>query len=137
MVRKEQLFKESFLYSKHYHNTIKPWRLNYMKEFIITFLSVLFIATNLSAQSTSLYIPGGGNFMIYNRGAQNFIIMNNKFTRSAYNSAMKKLSSGKRINSAADDPSGLAVSEKLDALMKQLSQESMNMQISRLYRKTS
>ncbi len=99
-----------------------------MKGFILTSLSLLIITTSLSAQSTSLYIPGGGNFMIYNRGAQNFIIMQNKFTRSAFNSVLKKLSSGKRINSAADDPAGLAVSEKLDSLMKQLSQESMNMQ---------
>jgi len=99
-----------------------------MKGFIITTLSLFFITTSLLAQSTSLYIPGGGNFMIYNRGSQNFIIMKNKFTRSAFNSVLKKLSSGKRINSAADDPAGLAVSEKLDSLMKQLSQESMNMQ---------
>ena len=73
-------------------------------------------------------MPDGGNFMIYNRGAHNFVIMQNKFTRSAYDSVLKRLSTGRRINSAADDPAGLAVSEKFDALMKQLSQESMNLQ---------
>jgi flagellin len=99
-----------------------------MKGFILTAFLSLILSSVLAAQSSSIYIPGGGNFMIYNRGAQNFVIMKNKFTRSAFNAAIKKLSSGKRINSAADDPAGLAVSQKMDALMKQLSQESRNMQ---------
>jgi flagellin len=44
------------------------------------------------------------------------------------------LSSGKRINTASDDPAGFAVAEKMNALLKQLRQESMNAEDMRNFR---
>ena len=45
---------------------------------------------------------------------------------------MEKLSSGLRINSAADDAAGLAISEKMRAQVRGLDQASANAQDGRL-----
>ena len=44
------------------------------------------------------------------------------------NSAMKMISSGRRINSAADDPAGLTISEGMKAQIRGLQQASRNVQ---------
>lgn len=44
------------------------------------------------------------------------------------NTAMKRLSTGYRINSAADDPAGLAISEKMRAQIRGLNMASKNIQ---------
>ncbi len=49
-------------------------------------------------------------------------------TNSSLQSSLEKLSSGLRINSAADDASGLAISEKLRAQISGLQRASMNAQ---------
>src|SRR6476619_1731119 len=49
-------------------------------------------------------------------------------TSSMLSSAMQKLSSGYRINKAADDAAGLAISEKLSAQVSGLSQAQQNAQ---------
>jgi flagellin len=46
--------------------------------------------------------------------------------------SMEKLSSGLRINSAADDAAGLAISEKMRAQVRGLDQASANAQDGRL-----
>ena len=43
--------------------------------------------------------------------AQNAMLMNSR----AMNQSMERLSTGKRINSGADDPAGLAVATRLEA----------------------
>ncbi len=48
--------------------------------------------------------------------------------KNASNSTMEKLSSGMRINKAADDASGLAVSEKMRSQIKGLNQAERNIQ---------
>ena len=49
-------------------------------------------------------------------------------TNQSMNDSLEKLSSGKRINSAADDAAGLAISEKMKAQVKGLSQAQRNAQ---------
>lgn len=51
-----------------------------------------------------------------------------KKNESAMEKAMKRLSTGLRINSAADDPSGLAISEKMRAQIRGLKQAQNNVQ---------
>lgn len=47
---------------------------------------------------------------------------------NAYAKAMKVVATGKRINSAADDPAGLSISEKMKAQIKGLNQAAQNAQ---------
>ena len=47
---------------------------------------------------------------------------------SSTNSIYSKLSSGKRINTAADDAAGLAISEKMRKQIRGLTQASLNAQ---------
>jgi len=49
-------------------------------------------------------------------------------TNAAASKAMEKLSSGKRINRAADDAAGLSISEKMRAQIRQLNQSVRNSQ---------
>ncbi|AGB40415.1 flagellin/flagellar hook associated protein [Halobacteroides halobius DSM 5150] len=56
--------------------------------------------------------------------ALNNLKKNNKKSREN----IEQLSSGKRINSAADDAAGLAVSEKMKSQMKGLGQAQKNIQ---------
>src|SRR5690242_17418807 len=49
-------------------------------------------------------------------------------TSAKYSQALERLSSGMRINRAADDAAGLAVSEKLRAQVRGLTQASANAQ---------
>jgi flagellin len=51
-----------------------------------------------------------------------------KVTNTAQNKSINKLSSGFRINSAADDAAGLSISEKMRAQIRGLSQASRNAQ---------
>ncbi|MCP4130553.1 MAG: hypothetical protein GY754_06185 [bacterium] len=88
-------------------------------------ITILLLSGTLLAQD-SLFRPNGSNFFIYNRGNKQFILHQSKLTQWNLNKAMSRLSSAKRINSAADDPAGLAVAEKMEKLLQQLRQESMN-----------
>ena len=49
-------------------------------------------------------------------------------TNQAMNKSLERLSSGKRINSAADDAAGLAISEKMNSQIKGLAQAQRNAQ---------
>lgn len=99
-----------------------------MKKIPVITLS-LFIAFSsaLTAEDNSfLFQPNGSNFYVYGKGQNNFIITQSKLTELKLNSQISQLSSGKRINSASDDPAGFAVAEKMKGLLNQLKQESMN-----------
>lgn len=65
--------------------------------------------------------------------AQNFLTTNN----NALSKSIQRLSSGLRINSAADDASGLAISEKLRGQIRGLSKASMNAQDAVSYLQTA
>jgi flagellin len=94
---------------------------------------ILFLSSNLLAAESFLFQPTGANFFVFNNGSRQFIINQSKMTGSDLRSVMKKLASGKRINSAADDPAGLAVSQKIESILKGIRQESMNLQDFRNY----
>jgi flagellin len=53
---------------------------------------------------------------------------NLQMSQSSMNSSLEKLSSGKKINRAADDASGLAISEKMTAQINGLDQATQNAQ---------
>src|SRR5690242_21819709 len=53
---------------------------------------------------------------------------NLSITANSYSKSVQKLSSGLRINSAADDAAGLAISEKLRAQVRGLAQAQRNAQ---------
>ena len=64
--------------------------------------------------------------MVYGRGDASFIISQSKITELKLDKNLSQLASAKRINNASDDPAGFAVAEKMESLLKQLRQESMN-----------
>ena len=63
----------------------------------------------------------------HNLGANN-AIRNMNINQTAAGKSMQKLSSGLRINSAADDAAGLAISEKMKGQIRGLDQASANAQ---------
>lgn len=65
-----------------------------------------------------MYIHNSYNFMFAHR---QFNIQQNKMSK-----ALQRLSSGYRINSAADDPAGLGISERMRAQITQLNQAARN-----------
>ena len=95
----------------------------------IEFLCVMLILMpiSLSARAKSfLFQPDGANFFVYGRGSRQFVINQSRFTEFDINAKIRQLASGKRIVSAADDPSGLAVAEKMNALIQGMQREVMN-----------
>lgn len=99
-----------------------------MKKIPVITLSLLIISLSaLRAEDTSfLFQPKGSNFYVYGKGQNTFIITQSKLTGLKLDRQISQLSSGKRINSASDDPAGFAVAEKMNGLLNQLKQESMN-----------
>jgi len=99
-----------------------------MKSILLAIVPLLFIyIVNASAKGNSfLFQPEGSNFYVYGYGENNFIVNQSKLIEMKLDSQMSQLSSGKRINNASDDPAGFAVAEKMNSLLKQLRQESMN-----------
>lgn len=89
-------------------------------------IAVLFSASVYGQGNSFLFRPDNSNFYVYGRGSDTFLIQQNKLTSLQIDKVLMQLSSGKRINSAADDPSGLAVAEKMDALLAGMSRESAN-----------
>ena len=67
--------------------------------------------------------------MIINHNiAANNAIRNANINQTSASKSMQKLSSGLRINSAADDAAGLAISEKMRGQIRGLDQASSNAQ---------
>ena len=60
-------------------------------------------------------MPGIGGLSIANNLLANSASLNLNRNQSALSTAVTRLSSGLRINTAADDPSGLAIAESLQA----------------------
>jgi flagellin len=95
---------------------------------------VLMGATSTSAEPADfLYAPNGSNFMVYGTGSKQFIINQARLTEWKLGKDFAGLASGKRIVTAADDPAGLAVADRMDALIRGLAQESMNEEDMRNY----
>lgn len=87
---------------------------------------ILMIHPAFATEKGYLYIPDGANFFVYTRGADSFIISRAKIDGSKFDGVLKSLSSGKRINSAADDPAGFAVAQKMDSMLEGIKRDSMN-----------
>ncbi len=73
-------------------------------------------------------MPGSGGISIANNLLSGAVQLNLNRSQDALKTAVTRLSSGLRINSAADDPSGLAISEKLQAQVNGFDQASRNIQ---------
>ena len=96
-------------------------------KFIVMSAIIIFVASDSSAGDDKfLFRPDGANFYVYGSGRSSFIINQSKLTSWGIDKQLTRLSSGKRIISASDDPAGFAVAEKMNSLLKQLRQESVN-----------
>ncbi len=73
-------------------------------------------------------MPGIGGLSIANNLMANSASLNLNRNQSALGNAVTSLSSGLRINTAADDPSGLAIAESLQAQVNGFDQASRNVQ---------
>src|SRR6185437_16340621 len=73
-------------------------------------------------------MPGIGGLSIANNLLSNSVQLNLNKNQSALQTSVTRLSSGLRINTAADDPSGLAIAEKLQAQVNGFDQATRNVQ---------
>src|ERR1700730_15415693 len=73
-------------------------------------------------------MPGIGGLSIANNLLANQASLNLNRNQSALGVAVQRLSSGLRINTAADDPSGLAIAESLQAQVNGFDQGARNVQ---------
>ena len=80
-----------------------------------------------------VFIPENSNIMIYNTPSGAYTLSHNSRIYSRISANIQKLSSAQRINMAGDDPSGLAVSEKMRSHIAALKREIMNAEDFRNY----
>ena len=73
-------------------------------------------------------MPGIGGLSIANNLLANSVSLNLNRNQAALGTAVTDLSSGLRINTAADDPSGLAIAESLQAQVNGFDQGAQNVQ---------
>ncbi|GAC1395006.1 MAG: flagellin [Thermoanaerobaculia bacterium] len=73
-------------------------------------------------------MPGIGGLSIANNLLANTVSLNLNRNQESLKTAVTRLSSGLRINTAADDPSGLAIAESLQAQVNGFDQGSRNVQ---------
>ena len=73
-------------------------------------------------------MPGIGGLSIANNLLANSASLNLNRNQAALSTAVTRLSSGLRINTAADDPSGLAIAESLQAQVNGFDQAARNVQ---------
>ena len=110
---------------------------NIMKKaiFLIIIIQLFFACQLIMGQSGKAYvfIPNNSSIMIYNTPSGAYTLTHNSRIYSSISANIKKLSSAQRINMAADDPSGLAVSEKMRSHIEALKREIMNAEDFRNY----
>lgn len=73
-------------------------------------------------------MPGTGGLDVVDNLLSNAVQLNLNRNQAALKTSVTRLSSGLRINSAADDPSGLAIAEKLESRVNGFDQGSRNVQ---------
>src|SRR5690242_20366233 len=73
-------------------------------------------------------MPGIGGISIATNLLANSVSLNLNRNQGMLGTAVTRLSSGLRINSAADDPSGLAIATRLNAQASAFDQGSLNVQ---------
>lgn len=92
----------------------------------IVAIILLTVFDSAAGENHFLFRPGGANFYVYGKGNSSFIVSKSKSTAMGLDKMISQLSSGRRINSASDDPAGFAVAAKMTSFLNQLKQESMN-----------
>ncbi|HPS59456.1 MAG TPA: flagellin [Spirochaetota bacterium] len=97
-----------------------------MKKRLCLLLILLSTAVTNAADKGYIYLPNGADFFVYGRGTSTFIVNRARLGDKEFTLTLNRLSSGKRINSASDDPAGLAVAEKMDSMIEQIMRDSMN-----------
>ena len=68
------------------------------------------------------------NFSINNNAAASGILSNLNYVQNQINTSYAQLSSGNRINSAADDPAGYAISQQMQSQVNGLNAATQNSQ---------
>lgn len=98
-----------------------------MKAILRTAIFLLALPVAGAAQSaSSLFVPSGANFVVYRQGGANFIIHQSRLAQWGLSRSIEQIASGTRIVRASDDPSGLAVAEKMDSMITGMKQQAMN-----------
>ena len=82
---------------------------------------------------TYVFLPDGGNMMVFSSGDSYRIVDRNRFLNNDIQRNISRLASGLRIVTAADDPSGLAVAEKMKAVIQDITRRSLNEEDMRNY----
>ena len=78
-------------------------------------------------------MPGIGGLSIANNLLANAVSLNLNRNQQALQTSVTRLSSGLRINSAADDPSGLAIAETLQSQVNGFDQAAQNVQNANMF----
>ncbi len=91
---------------------------------IILYFALL--SVHAQADQLLLFAPSGANFYVYHKGNSTFYLNQARATELKIGRLLEKLSSGKRINRAGDDPAGLAVAEKITSIVNEMKRTSMN-----------
>ncbi len=82
-----------------------------------------------------MIMPDASNMMIYGRGSDYFVVNRQHFMNMEIRKNIQKLASGLRIVNPSDDPAGFAVAEKMEAVLQQVKQQSVNEEDLRNYMK--
>jgi flagellin len=97
-----------------------------MRNVCLAAVIFLFTIPLLSQETGFIFKPDGSDFYVYGRGTETFILTQSRISALNIDSAIRQMSSGQRLNSAADDPAGRAISDRMETLLKQMRQSSMN-----------
>lgn len=86
----------------------------------------LFLTQAEAADKTFVFIPYGADFIVFGKNGDSLVINQARITELKLRGHLARLASLKRINIASDDPAAFAVAEKMEAMLKQIRQGSMN-----------
>jgi flagellin len=102
---------------------------------LIIILQLFLVSQYIQGQSGQSYvfIPDNSSIMIYSNSSGSYTLSHNSRIYSSISANIRKLSSAQRIYMAGDDPSGLAVSEKMRSHIAALKREIMNAEDFRNY----
>ena len=104
--------------------------------FFLLIMTVAFTPCKSSADNMSYMImPDASNVVIYGRGSDYFVVRKQHFLNMEIRENIQKLSSGLRIVTPQVDPAGFAVAEKMESILQQVKQQSVNEEDLRNYMK--
>jgi len=82
-----------------------------------------------------MIMPKASNVVIYGSGSDYFVVRKQHFLNMNIRENIQKLSSGLRIVTPQVDPAGFAVAEKMESILQQVKQQSVNEEDMRNYMK--